>query len=88
MGDEKAVKPLVVVDMRSWRMKDYRKFMSATQDNSFEGMFELLTKVVKSWPFAGDPSVAESYDELTMDEWLAVTKAVGASLTDQFSQGN
>jgi hypothetical protein len=88
MSDEKVVKPLIVVEMKRWRMKDYRQFMKATQESNFEDMFGLLSKVVVAWPYEGDPSVPESYDGLTMDEWLAVTKAVGASLTNQFSQGN
>lgn len=88
MTDGKATKPLIVVNMKNWKMKDYRSFMKATETNSFEGMFELLSKVVLSWPYAGDPTDPASYDELAMEEWLEVTKAVGASLSNQFSQGN
>lgn len=80
--------PLIVVDMKAWRMKDYRHFMRATQESEFDGMFDTLSKVIISWPYAGDPSDPASFDELTMDEWLEVTKAVGSAMSNQFSQGN
>lgn len=87
MADNKQVVPLIVVDMRGWRMKDYRHFMKATQESDFGSMFDILAKVVKSWPFDGDPTDPASYDELGMEDWLAVTKAVGGAMSNQFSQG-
>lgn len=89
MVSEKAVaQPGFVVDIKAWRMKDYRRFMKATEANDFDGMFESLALAVKEWPFAGNPTQPEAYDELTMDEWLEVTRAVSAAMSNQFSQGN
>lgn len=89
MTNEKAApQPLIVVDMKAWRMKDYRRFMKATQDTEFDGMFEALSKVIRSWPYEGDPADPASFDDLTMDEWLVVTKAVSSAMSSQFSQGN
>lgn len=86
--EKAAASPLISVDMKAWRLKDYRRFMKATEDNDFEGMFTCLAVVVKAWPYEGNPSDPAAFDELTLEQWRAVTEAVGAAMSNQFSQGN
>lgn len=62
------------------KMRDYRAFMKAsqhiTESLDTSELYPYLAKFVKAWPYAGDPSVPESYDELTILEFREVAKHV------------
>jgi hypothetical protein len=76
------------IDMNGWKMGDYSDFFSAGNRNDFERQFELMGKVVKAWPFPYSAKETASYRELSIEEFQAVLKAVGQSISARFSKGN
>ena len=78
------------VDISVWRMGDYADFFAAGNKNDFLGQFELIAKVIKSWPYAeaGDPSTAEAYRNLSVTEWQECLSKVGEAIAAQFQRGN
>ena len=83
MSDKK-----LIVDVSGWRMGDYADFFGAGNKNDFEAQFKLISKIVKSWGFDGDPAVAASYRDLTVAEWQSCLTAVGEAIAAQFQRGN
>lgn len=62
------------------KMKDKRAFVKAsqnvTQSLDEADLYPYLAKFVKAWPYMGDPTLPESYDELTQTEFQEVVKRV------------
>lgn len=78
------------IDFSDWKMKDKRAFTRATieaGEKSDESLiYPHLAMVIKAWPYAGDPSNPESYDELTPDQFEEASKQFAAALTARFQR--
>lgn len=59
-----------------------RRVMSATVTGDLGELIIGYTKFVKSWPFKGDPTDPESWDDLTRSQFNEVTGKVMADLAD------
>ncbi len=57
-----------------------RRIMAAAETGNLDLMIEGYAKFVAEWPFAGDPSDAESWDDLKRSEFNAITSEIVADL--------
>ena len=68
------------IDMK---MRDKKAFMSAMAESAEkdddEIIFPYFAKVIKAWPFDGDPTKPESYGDLRLSEFSEVAARVGAA---------
>lgn len=58
-------------------MKEYRRFVDADSRGDYEAVYAFLAQVVKAWDLELDPTDPASYDELDVEEYLGVVRAVG-----------
>ena len=69
-----------VVSFDDWKMRDKRALVKAINQSQVDGddsaLDPFMTRAIKAWPFAGDPAVVESYEELTMLEYKEAAAAV------------
>lgn len=75
------------IDLTKWRMKDKNAFVQAASESDESGAFPLAVKVVKAWPFEGDPTQVESYGNLDFEEWARTYKAIIAAVSLRFRGG-
>lgn len=75
------------IDLTQWRMKDKNAFVQAASESDESGAFPLAAKVVKGWPFEGDPAQVESYGNLDFEEWARTYKAIIAAVSLRFRGG-
>jgi hypothetical protein len=65
------------VDLSGWTtMRALEKWDVAARNGHIATMNELMAGVVKSWPYASDPSLPGSYSDLSLEEWANTFKAV------------
>lgn len=57
-----------------------RRIMAAANSGDLELMIEGYSKFVSAWPFAGDPSDPEAWDDLKRSEFNAITSEIVADL--------
>lgn len=57
-------------------MKDFRAYWTAVAKGDWQGQDEFFAKVVQSWEYDLDPSLADSYRELSVSEYNQVQKAI------------
>jgi len=74
--------------LEKWRMKDFSAFTTALGDTDFPKAAELAKTGIISWPFAGSPQNPDDWEELTITQVAAITKAIKAAITQIFSEGN
>ena len=55
-------------DFTSMKMRDYREFIEANKEADIGGAYLFLAKCTVQWPFDGDPSDPDAYDDLSLDE--------------------
>lgn len=65
-------------------MKQIRTFQEGLQSARFKDVYELCTKIIKTWPYGGDPSNIEAYDDLAPLEYTEVTNEVSTALGKLF----
>ena len=75
------------IDLNGWRVREFRDYLSAVNENDFDRMSELIGKVVLAWPYEGDPSNPEDVLNLSITELLGIARAVGDAMRRSFSQG-
>lgn len=54
------------------KRKDIKAFLLVLQGEDDDAMTPFLMKAVKSWPYPYDPTLVESYDELTASQLAEV----------------
>jgi len=78
---ETTATPEIIVSFEDVRMKDFRAYWQAVARNDWQGQDAFFAKVVKQWPFAGDPSNAGAYGELSVEEYFTVQRAIRVQST-------
>ncbi len=77
-----------VIDVSEWTMEDSCAFGEAlkTAEGNYSPrvIFPLAARIVKQWPFAGDPSDAKSYLRLKVSEWKAVFQKIQEAIQGTF----
>lgn len=68
------------------KRKDLKGFIAASQTGNDDDVIPFLLKFVKAWPYEYDPTLRDSYEELTYTEFLEVVKHVTASF-QRFAEG-
>lgn len=76
MPENKQQKQEIVVSFDDVKMKDFRAYWKAVAQVDWAGQDAFFAKVVKSWSFEGDPNVAHSFGELTLDEYTAIQSEI------------
>jgi hypothetical protein len=56
--------------------RDYRRFLDSLTELDLLESYDFFVQTVEAWPYAGDPSDPESYDELDVKQLTVVQKAV------------
>lgn len=73
----------IVINVKGWKMKDKRKIAAAmtgndkTVDESV--MYPVMAKSIKKWAYEYDPTLVDSYDELTIEEFEEAAKRFGVA---------
>jgi hypothetical protein len=73
------------VDLSSWKMGEYLDWeeLFSNRSGSLRQSMEIMAQVIRRWPFAGDPSVFDSYRALDGADWAlcyaAIQDATGKS---------
>jgi hypothetical protein len=84
---EEEVSESVIVDVSAWRMRDHEDWIRQVhEEKNVSGMIDMMAEIVLSWPFDGDPSDPEAYRDLTSQEWVTVTAAVGEAISAAFQR--
>ncbi|GAB5494220.1 MAG: hypothetical protein Phog2KO_44350 [Phototrophicaceae bacterium] len=66
----------IVVSFDDVKMKDFREYWQAVAKGDWQKQDTFFAKVVKAWHFDGDPNQAEAYGNLSLDQFIAVQKAI------------
>lgn len=74
--------------LENWRMKDFNAFTKAMGEVDFAKAAELSRSGIIAWPFAGTPQNPEDWEELTITQVAAVTKALKQAISQIFAEGN
>jgi|GEM_PF-6108717 len=75
---------MVNIDINRLTYGDYRAFQAGELDE-----IDVLTRVVTTWDFAGDPSDRVSYDALGMVDLLVIQQALRHAIQTALSaEGN
>ena len=53
-----------------------RKMMSSSTEGDLGGLVEAMTGIVLSWPYAGEPTDAEAWDDLKRTQFNGLVKGV------------
>lgn len=77
-----------IVDLNKWRMGDFRAFINAVREEAWEDAYPLISRVIVSWPFEGDPSQGEVIANLGLLDLATTLRAVNLAVTQAFTQGN
>lgn len=79
----------LTIDITGWKLRQYRDFIAATKTGDFDVLIEVLSKLITSWDFAGDPKNTDYWlDELTVTDWQNIQKRFTELLTEKFSIKN
>lgn len=78
-----------LIDIAGWRMRQVREFNDTLKkvrdDLAVVLLYPQLAAVIKAWPFPNiDPGKAESYDELTPEQWTETLGKVQDALAGRF----
>lgn len=73
-----------VVDLSKWKTKQVRHWRNAAMDGNLDELISMAIAVVREWPYAGNPSEFDHWDELTPDESMAGFKQIGDKVSDFF----
>jgi hypothetical protein len=78
----------ILVDLSSWKMKQHTEWTDLLREplTNITAVNEMMIKVVKRWPFEGDPADIEAYDDLDPLEWRAAFEAVGKATRAAFQK--
>lgn len=58
------------------KMGALRRIIKASTNGDLEALIEGFTRIVISWPFPGDPTTIEAWDELGRDEFGELITAI------------
>lgn len=76
----------IKIDAKAWTLRNYRDFTNAIKEQSFDGILALVSKVIVSWPFDGDPRDTDYWlDNLNVLQWQEISTAVSEELSKQFN---
>ena len=73
----------IIVSFDDVKMKDFRAYWKAVAKGDWQGQDAFFAKVVKAWPYEGDPSDAEAYGELSVQEYLEVQQTIKAKSREE-----
>lgn len=80
---------MVELSIGKMKMKDFVKWQEAVKnaasENNYEALYALQAQVVSAWDFPGDPTVADSYGELTLEQWHDFQKQAAEVISNRFS---
>lgn len=76
-----------VIDLAAWtHMEPFYDWQDHVRTGNLRAMAQVMTTVIKSWPFEGDPADADTYAKnLRPTEWQEAAKKVGSAVGDFFS---
>lgn len=66
----------IIISFDDVKMKDFRAYWKAVAKGDWQGQDVFFAKVVKVWSFEGDPSEAETYGDLNVNEYATVQGAI------------
>jgi len=67
-----------IVNLESWRMKDFRKFTQVAKDGDLDGMIEMVDAVTTF------PDGVDSVDEMELEQWGELVELVNDRLIAKF----
>ena len=70
-----------IVNLESWRMKDFRKFTRVAKEGDLDAIIEMVDEVTTF------PAGVESVDEMELEQWGELMEAVNNRLTAKFRFG-
>lgn len=80
------------VDLSGWTtMAPLLDWQEAAKRFFAPDMSRIMTGIVKTWPYEGDPADLQSYRDLTPGQWIEASKAVAEAIGTFFLaeiQGN
>lgn len=72
-------------DFSQWnKLGTVRRFSRAAKSGDMDAMIEIMTGMITSWAYDPDPTNADEYDDLTMDQWKEVQGKVTSAVSDFF----
>ena len=79
MNEQQKPENDIIVSFDDVKMKDFRAYWKAVARSDWEGQDAFFAKVVKAWPFEGNPGEAEAYGELSFRQYKQVQSAIKLS---------
>ena len=74
--------------LENWKMRDFNAFTKAMGEVDFAQAAVLAKSGILAWPFAGSPSNPDDWEDLTITQVAAVTKALKQAISQIFAEGN
>lgn len=68
---------------KDMRMGDLRKLFAAANSGDLDAMLTAYQGIVVSWPYEGNPTDPEAWDNLRRSEFMALNEALMQDLADQ-----
>ena len=65
------------------RMGDLRKLFSASKSGDLETMMDAYKSIIIAWPYDGDPSTDEAWDNIRKSEFAKLNEALMQDLGDE-----
>ncbi len=59
-----------------------RRLFASSKDGDLTMMMEAYTKIVHTWPYAGDPATLEGWDALKRSQFMRLNAALMGSLSE------
>lgn len=76
------------IDLSKWTMKDLTAFTKAMSENDYAAVAPIASKAITRWPFDGDVSEAETWENLSIPAFASVLKTVRKAVEQVFAEGN
>lgn len=72
------------IDLKGFKVKQYRQFYRIIATNNVDGLIALLGGRVTAWPFEGDPTDDDAWDELELGQFREALEMVGRAINNIF----
>ncbi len=59
------------------KMKEFRQWIAAERDGDFDAVYPFMTRFIADWSLDLPTDDPESFDELDLGDYIALTEAIG-----------
>lgn len=84
----KQVEQGLVIDASRLTLRDFERFTNSASTNDTAVLRETFAKVVVSWDRAGDPTDPETYADLSVLDFVQVSRDISKALADALAAKN